>query len=117
MMRHFLPFAALAALLPVAAHAEDESARALAEKRLRGCLAAGASSAPGGTLAAAIASARAFCGPQINTVADYRVEAATQGLEGEAAEEVKARTLRTLNNEIAHAVANFTGLAHQHAAH
>ena len=117
MMRLFLPFAALAVLLPIAGHAEDESPQALAEKRLRGCLAAGATSAPGGTLAAALASARAFCGPQINTVAGYRVEAATQGLEGEAAEEAKTRALRTLNNEIAYAVANFTGLAHHHAAH
>ncbi len=80
------------------------------EPRLRGCLLTGASSAPKTSLSAALQSTRAFCGPQIKAVARQRVEAATAGLNGEAAEEAEKRAIRDLNNEIAYAVANFTGL-------
>ena len=81
----------------------------LAESRLRGCLLAGASAAPS-ELRAAIVSVRSFCTPQISRVQGYRVTAATKGLAGQAAREAEARAVRALNDEIALAIANFTGL-------
>lgn len=112
MLRHtVLPMAVAMAFLPSIAHADGANAREEAEKRLRGCIAAGASSAPRTSLAVALRSVRAFCGPQIGSLADLRVRDATAGLTGARAEEAKRRALTVLNDEIAYAVANFTGLA------
>lgn len=110
-MRRILTVSLLAAaLLGSVAHASDTDQQDSAEKRLRGCIAAGASAAPKVSLAGAIQHVRAFCGPQIGDVAEIRVSEATEGLSGQEAEEAKARARRGLNNEIAYAVANFTGL-------
>ncbi len=98
------------AALPSGALAQDAGGHDTAEKRLRGCLAAGATSAPKTSLASAVQSVRAFCGPQIADMSELRVAEATQGLTGEASEEARKRAIRALNNEIALAVANFTGL-------
>ena len=110
-MKRVLTVSLLAtALLGSVAHASDADRQESAEKRLRGCIAAGASTAPKASLANAIQHVRAFCGPQIGDVAEIRVSEATEGLSGEEAEEARVRTIRELNNEIAFAIANFTGL-------
>ena len=110
-MRRLLTVSLLAtALLGPVAHASDTDQPDSAEKRLRGCLAAGASTEPKVSLASAVQHVRALCGPQIGDVSEERVSAATKGLSGDEAEEAKARTIRELNNEIAFAIANFTGL-------
>ncbi|MBD3729810.1 MAG: hypothetical protein IE933_08910 [Sphingomonadales bacterium] len=89
--------------------AQDDFDDKLAESRLRGCLLAGAGSAPEGGLHEAIISIRAFCGAQIRRVQDIRVAAATAGLTGEAAEQAEKQAILHLNDEIAQAIANFTG--------
>ena len=105
--------AALMALaLAAPAAANDALAKDLAETRLRGCLLAGASSAETtGGLQATIIRVRAYCGAQINRAREMRVLAATANLSGEEARAAKARVIRELNNEIAHAIANFSGLS------
>lgn len=110
--RSFLALFALAATVPTIAQAGGISSEEAAEKRLRGCVLTGSSAAPRTSLSAALASVRAFCGPQIGDLAELRVRAATDGLEDEAAENARKRTIRKLNDEIAYAVANFTGLNH-----
>lgn len=81
----------------------------LAERRLRACLEAH-SSPRHPTLAAAIAAARTACRKQIEDLRDVRVLEATAGLEHAEGEIVERRVARKLNNEIAAAVANHTGL-------
>lgn len=102
--------ALLGSALGTAAMATDAQDHDAVEARLRGCVAAGAASAPKTALANAVQHDRALCGPQITDLAEIRAGVAAAGLSGEAAEEAKARALRELNNEIAFAVANFTGL-------
>lgn len=93
---------------PSTTHASPEAE--LAEQRLRGCLLAGASAAPRSGLEAAVIAVRSFCAPQIKRVREDRVDTATQGLKGDAAKAAEVRAIRTLNDEIALAIANFTGL-------
>ncbi len=81
-----------------------------AETRLRGCLQSGSAGAPRTGLRAAVVAVRALCKPQIDRVADDRVASATTGLTGDAAEQAKQCAVRQLNDEIALAIANFTGL-------
>ena len=81
-----------------------------AETRLRGCLQSGSAGAPRTGLYASVAAVRALCKPQIDRVAEDRVAAATQGLTDEDAERAEKRVVRQLNDEIAYAIANFTGL-------
>lgn len=100
----------LSASLAMPVAAQEDLSPEHAQERLRGCLLTGSSAAPRTDLRAAILSVRAFCGPQINRVRDHRVAVATQGLQGEAAKTAKERTIRALNDEIAKAIANFTGL-------
>jgi hypothetical protein len=108
-MRLLTILAALALAAP--AVAEDPVPLDLAESRLRGCLLAGASSAePAAGVQATIIRVRAYCGAQINRAREMRVLAATASLSGEAARKAKARVTRELNAEIAHAIANFSGL-------
>lgn len=107
MIRSLALALALSAAVPAAA--ADEAAD-LAESRLRGCLLAGSSAALGGSLAQAIVSVRSFCAPQIKQVRGHRVRAAATGLSGQARKDAEDRTTRALNDEIALAVANFTGL-------
>lgn len=100
---------ALALSAAVPAVAADEAAD-LAESRLRGCLLAGSSAALGGSLEQAIVSVRSFCASQIKQVRGHRVRAAATGLSGQARKDAEDRTTRALNDEIARAIANFTGL-------
>ena len=86
------------------------SPEADAERTLRGCLTAGSSGAPRTSLEHAIIAIRALCGPQIGDLREIRVRRATAELEGQAAEDAEKRTIRQLNDEIAYAVANLTGL-------
>jgi hypothetical protein len=90
--------------------AQDQQQVDLAESRLRGCLLAGSSAAPRTELRAAIVSVRSFCKPQIDRLQGFRVDAATAGLSGDEAKTAKDRAIRALNDEIALAIANFTGL-------
>lgn len=98
-MRNEMVALALAGLATPAVAGEFDNAAA--ESRLRGCLLASAGSAVSGDLKTKVAEARAFCGAQIGKVRDQR----TAGLIGAA----KAQAIRTLDEEIAVAVANFTG--------
>jgi hypothetical protein len=103
--------ALLALALSAPAVADEPLPSDLAEARLRGCLLAGASSAePASGLQATVIRVRAYCGAQITRVRDQRVAAATAGLRGSDAKAARDRAIRTLNDEIAHAVANFSGL-------
>jgi phage-related minor tail protein len=103
--------AALLALALAAPALADNVPSDLAESRLRGCLLAGASSAdPVAGLEATIIRTRAYCGAQISRVRDQRVAAATAGLTGSDAKAARDRAIRALNDEIAHAIANFSGL-------
>ncbi|MGN6500862.1 MAG: hypothetical protein ACTHKM_12035 [Tsuneonella sp.] len=106
---------ALAALIALAALAapalaQGDAASDLAESRLRGCLLAGSSAAPRTGLREAVVAVRAYCKPQIDRVHALRVAASAAGLTGKAADLAEQRTDRALNDEIARAVANFTGL-------
>ena len=106
-----LRIASLFALSLAAPALADDLPSDLAESRLRGCLLAGASSAdPVAGLEATIIRVRAYCGAQINRVRDQRVAAATAGLKGSDAKAARDRAIRALNDEIAHAIANFSGL-------
>jgi hypothetical protein len=107
---NFLALATALVAIPAFASGTVEHDHDAAEKRLRGCLAAGAASAPKTSLASALQSVRGFCGPQIADLAAFRAREATEGLSGEAAEEARQRAVRKLNDEIAIAVSNFTGL-------
>ena len=109
--------AVMLALLGVPAHAYEDLPPAEAEKKLRICLVTGSSAAPDTGLREAVLSVRAYCAPQIKRVRAHRVEAATAGLEGKAAEAAEDRAIRALNDEIALAISNFTGLTLNHAEH
>ena len=100
----------LSASLVMPAAAQEDLSPERAQERLRGCLLTGSSAAPRTDLHAAILSVRAFCGPQIKRVRDHRVASATQGLQGDAAKAAKDRAIRALNDDIAKAIATFTGL-------
>ena len=81
-----------------------------AETRLRDCLQSGSAGAPRTGLRAAVVAVRALCKPQIDRVADHRIAEATQGLTGDEAEQARQSAILQLNDEIARAIANFTGL-------
>lgn len=111
----FLPL--VAGLAVAAAPPEtDGEGQVLAERRLRACLSANGA---GGqtTFDGALQAARAACRPQINALRDVRVIHATAGLEPAAARVVERRVTIALNNEIAHAVADFSGMPVPHAHH
>ena len=104
-----MPLLAILALATPAAAQETLSPQQ-AETRLRGCLQAGAAGAPRTGLREAVIAVRALCTPQIERVRANRVAAATQGLTEEDAARAEKRATRELNDEIARAIANFTGL-------
>ena len=108
-----LALAAISAAPPLEAASESQTQ---AERRLRACLTTHASGA-GPSLEAAILATRAACKPQIDAVRDVRIIEATAGLAPDAARVVEQRVTRELNNEIAHAIANFSGLSESHAHH
>ncbi|NCP19591.1 MAG: hypothetical protein GW855_10595 [Erythrobacter sp.] len=92
------------------ATAQEALSPAQAETRLRGCLQAGAAGAPRTGLRAAVLATRALCAPQIKRVEAQRIAAATQGLTGDEAIDAEKQAVLELNDEIALAIANFTGL-------
>ena len=100
----------LALTLTVPATAQETLSPEQAEARLRGCLQAGAAGAPRTGLREAVVAVRTLCPPQIRWVRVNRVAAATQGLTEEDAARAEKRATRELNDEIALAIANFTGL-------
>lgn len=108
-----LALAAISAAPPLEAASESQT---LAERRLRACLTTHASGA-GPSLEAAILATRAACKPQIDDLRDVRVIEATAGLDPDAARVVERRVTRDLNNEIAHAIADFAGFSTTHAHH
>ncbi|MEZ5683445.1 hypothetical protein [Novosphingobium sp.] len=104
-------FASAMLVMAAPAQADQPLGPDLAESRLRGCLLAGSSAVSRPDLQGAVIQVRAFCGAQINRVRDLRVAAAKQGLKDADAREAEDRAIRALNQEIAEAVANFTGLS------
>ena len=105
-----LTFALAFAVVAAPAFAQEQVPPDIAESRLRGCLLAGSSAAPVTNLRDAVVSVRSFCATHIKRVRENRVEAATAGLSGAAAENAEENASRALNDEIALAIANFTGL-------
>lgn len=101
---------ALALVSAIPASAQDDVSLQTAEQRLRGCLVVGSTTTPYPGLREAVLSVRSFCGSRIKLVRQLRVEAATAGLEGESYKRVEDQTVRELNDEIAFAISNFTGL-------
>ena len=105
---------AVSAAPPVAAAASEKSVQA--ERRLRACLSTHASHGAA-TIEAAVLATRAACKPQIDAARDVRIIEATAGLDPQAAQVVAQRVTRTHNNEIAQAIATFSGLPTSHAHH
>ena len=116
----FLGLALLATVATPLAAEDDLSDGALLERRLRACLTTGAPGAPRESLTAAIIALRSLCYTQIRRVREFRLAPidASFGLPGArltASQQDKlgrARdaTTRQLNDEIALAISNFTGL-------
>ena len=119
MIRPALILAALAITAPAEASPE-ELTHAQAMKRMEACLSTGAPGAPRTGLRAAIVALRSLCAPQIHRVRDLRLaeidaryglpEAEitdAQQVERHAAHEAAERRL---DDEVAFAIANFTGL-------
>ena len=108
-----------AAAAPLAAQG-DPSDEALLERRLRACLSSGAAGAPRDSLLSAVVAVRSLCHTQIGRVLDFRLAAVDKsfGLPGarlSASRQIeldRARdaAARQLNDEVALAVSNFTGL-------
>ena len=109
----------VAAAAPLSAQ-DDLSDGALLERRLRACLVTGAPGAPRDSLVAAVVALRSLCYTQIRRVREFRLAeidagfglpearlSASQEAERERAHDAATRAL---NDEIALAVANFTGL-------
>ena len=108
----------LAATAAVPVAAQDDAATL--ERRLRACLVSGSAGAPRDSLLNAVVAVRSLCHTQINRVRDLRLETidGSFGLPGarlspaQQDERAQARDLETqrLNDEIARAIATFTGL-------
>jgi hypothetical protein len=108
----------LAATAAVPLAAQDDAAAL--ERRLRACLVSGSAGAPRDSLLSAVVAVRSLCHTQINRMRDLRLETvdAAFGLPearlspARQDELARARDLemRRLNDEIARAIATFTGL-------
>ena len=109
MIMRYALVAVAASACAVPAH-PAENPTALAEKRLRGCIQSGASTAPKTDLRSAVIYVRAFCKPKIDDLAGLRIGAAVEGTGGEVRKQIERKARRELNDEIVRAVANFTGL-------
>ncbi|MEQ1541671.1 MAG: hypothetical protein ABL926_05390 [Novosphingobium sp.] len=105
-----LILAGLLAASPLPVATEETPSANFLESRLRGCLIAGSTATDQSDLRAAVLQVRSLCGVQIARVRDRRVADATRGLKGDAADAAEIRAVRTLNDEIAFAIASMTGL-------
>jgi hypothetical protein len=119
--RHFLLGLALLGTIATPLSAQDDSSDgALLERRLRACLTSGAAGAPRESLTAAVVALRSLCYTQIRRVREFRLAAVdgsfglpeAQLTEDRQDELERARDLATrkLYDEIALAIAEFTGL-------
>jgi hypothetical protein len=102
-MLRTLALAVLLLATPASASAEELN-HEQAMKRMEACLSSGAPSAPRESLTAAAIQLRALCKPQIDRVRDLRLA----GVEDAAARDA---IIRRLNDEVAFAIANYTGLS------
>lgn len=121
-MRRALPFAfaLLAASTPVAAQVEYPSDQASLERSLRTCLTSGSAGAPRDSLTSAVIAVRSLCYTQIRRLREFRLAEVDKRFKqpetvltpGEREEYERARdvAVRGLNDEIALAISNFTGL-------
>ena len=117
----FLGLVLLATIAQPLAAEGDLSDGALLERRLRACLTAGAAGAPRDSLTAAVVALRSLCHTQIRRVREHRLAEveASYGLperpltanQQDELDRARAASTRQLNDEIALAVANFTGLS------
>jgi hypothetical protein len=118
--RFLLGLVLLGAIAAPLAAQDDPSDGAPLERRLRACLTSGSAGAPRDSLEAAVVAVRSLCYTQIRRVREFRLAAvdASYGLPeaqltAERQDELeRARDLATrkLNDEIALAIAEFTGL-------
>ena len=118
--RLFLGLALLtSALAPLAAQ-DDLSSEELLERRLRACLVSGSAGAPRDSLLSAVVAVRSLCYTQIRRVREFRLAAvdASFGLpearlgasRQDELDRARDAATRKLNDEIALAISNFTGL-------
>ena len=120
-MRRFLTLGLLPILtITVPATAQDDANGDLLERRLGACLASGSAGAPRDSLLNAVVAVRSLCHTQIRRVQDTRLRAvdASFGLPGakltasqlDERDHARQNATRQLNDEIALAISNFTGL-------
>jgi len=104
---------------PLAAQEEFSSEEQL-ERRLRACLVSGSAGAPTESLLGAVMAVRSLCHTQINRLRDLRLREvdASFGLpetrltpaRQDELDRVRDAETRRLNDEVARAISNFTGL-------
>ena len=109
-----------ALVLPLSAPAQGQGGSDELTRHLRACLSAGAGGAPKDSLFSAVAALRSLCGVQIKRVRAYRLAEIDRhfGLPGakltpqrkDELERAHEAATRALNDEVALAISNFTGL-------
>ena len=113
--------AALLAILAAPLMAQDGlSDGELLERRLRACLVSGSAGAPRDSLISAVVAVRSLCYTQIRRVREFRLAAVDEGFglpearltasRPDELDRARDTATRQLNDEIALAISNFTGL-------
>jgi hypothetical protein len=108
-------FVLLVLAAPIAARG-DLSDRDLLEQRLRACLVSGSAGAPRDSLLSAVVAVRSLCQTQINRLRDFRLHEVDRGFGSpeagrqDALEQARKAAIFSLNDEVARAISNFTGL-------
>ena len=113
MMRTLTFGAALAVSAAPLAAQDGPAGEAQLERRLRACLVSGSAGAPNDSLLSAVVAVRSLCHTQINRLRDFRLREIDARLGAARQDELdRARDAETrrLNDEVARAIANFTGL-------
>jgi hypothetical protein len=120
MMRSLLLGAALAVGSAPLAAQDDPAGEAQLERRLRACLVSGSAGAPKDSLLSAVVAVRSLCHTQIIRLRDFRLrdidarfglpEARLSAARQDELDRARDAETRRLNDEVARAIANFTGL-------
>jgi hypothetical protein len=115
-----LGLALLASVATPLAAQDDPSDGALLERRLRACLVSGSAGAPRDSLLSAVVAVRSLCYTQVRRVREFRLagidasfglpEARLSASRQDELDRARDAATRQLNDEIALAISNFTGL-------
>ena len=99
---------------------DDFSSEEQLERRLRACLVSGSAGAPRDSLVSAVVAVRSLCYTQINRLRDFRLReidgsfglsrARLSAIRQDELDRARDVETRRLNDEIARAISNFTGL-------